>query len=57
MRGSSAQYWRRSLPETSALLPTETNVEMPRLSCARVVEDGEPERAALRERATLPAGG
>ena len=29
--GSSAQYWMRSLLDTSALLPTETNVEIPRL--------------------------
>jgi hypothetical protein len=32
VRGSSAQYWIRSLPETSALFPTETKVEIPRLS-------------------------
>ncbi len=32
VRGSSLQYWIRSLPETSALLPTETNVEIPRFS-------------------------
>ena len=31
VRGSSAQYWIRSLPETSALLPIEAKVEMPRL--------------------------
>jgi hypothetical protein len=32
VRGSSDQYWIRSLPETSALLPTETKLEMPRFS-------------------------
>ncbi len=30
--GSSAQYWMRSLPETSALFPADTNVEIPRFS-------------------------
>jgi hypothetical protein len=29
VRSSSAQYWIRSLPLTSGLLPTETNCEMP----------------------------
>ena len=32
------------MPETSALLPTETNVEIPMLSSVGVVEDGDPER-------------
>jgi hypothetical protein len=32
VRGSSAQYDKRSLPETSALLPTETKLDIPTLS-------------------------
>ena len=35
---SSSQYWSRSLPLTSALLPTATNVEMPSPSRPSVVE-------------------
>ena len=57
MRGSSSQYCRRSLPDRSALLPTETNVEMPMPRRARLVEQRDPDAAALRERAPIRPGG
>src|SRR5687768_17906989 len=55
--GSSAQYEIRSLPETSALLPTETNDEMPRLSASTWSRIARPSAPLCVSMATLPGGG
>ena len=57
MLSSDSQYWIRSLPEMSALLPTDTNEDSPRSSLRGVVDDGQAERAALREKSDPPAWG
>ena len=46
--GSSYQYASRSLPLTSALLPSETNVEMPHPVRVGAVQDRDADRAGLR---------
>ena len=48
---SCSQYWRKSLPDRSALLPTETNAESPRSQPVGGVDDRDPEPAALRQEA------
>ena len=46
---SCSQYCRKSLPDRSALLPTETNDDSPTPSRAGGLDDRDPETAALRE--------
>ena len=56
--GSPSQYWSRSLPDTSALLPTLTNVDRPTLPFGGELENREAQRAALRREARrVPRGG
>ncbi len=46
MASSSSQYWRTSLPETSARLPALTNVERPRprlVTFSRMAEPSAPD--------------
>ena len=57
MAGSSSQYSSRSFEETSALFPTETKAENPRPRACACSRTREPERAALRGEADVPAGG
>src|SRR6185503_5086517 len=55
--GSSYQYASRSLPLTSALLPSDTNVEMPsppRAACSRIATPTAPDWDAT---ANPPGGG
>ena len=49
--GSSSHHSSRSLEDTSALFPTETNPDSPRPWRASVREHREPQRAALRREA------
>ena len=56
MAGSCSQNRIRSLPEMSALFPTETKLESPSPSTLGVVHHGEAERAALRHEADAAAG-
>ena len=49
VRSSSSQYWRRSLPDTSARLPRATNDEMPTPSLAGLVDDRRADHARLRQ--------
>ncbi len=57
VRGSSLQYCTRSLPETSALLPTETNVEMPRFRRRASSRSARPRAPLCEDRPTRPSGG
>ena len=57
VRGSSDQYWIKSLPETSALFPTETKLEIPRFSRVACSRRARPRAPLWEESATLPAGG
>ena len=55
---SSSQYWRKSLPERSALLPTETNDDRPSPSVARRCSSSAiPSRRSARGTPTVPGGG
>ena len=54
--GSSSQYSRRSLDETSALLPIEMNAESPRLRSAAFSSSARP-RAPLCEENPIDPGG
>ena len=45
--GSASQYWRKSLPERSALLPIEMKRGQPEAQAVGVLDDREAERAAL----------
>jgi len=54
---SFSQYSSRSLPETSALLPTLTNCEMPSPSAPAVSRIASPSAPLCDENATGPAGG
>ncbi len=55
--GSSAQCSMRSLPETSALLPTLTNCETPTPSSLAWSRIARPSAPDCDEKATLPKGG
>ena len=56
--GSASQYSSRSLPDTSALLPTLTNVDRPTLPLGwRARESPCPSAPLCDENATRPAGG
>ena len=55
--GSCSQYSSRSLPETSALLPTLTNCEMPMPSDRAYSRIASPSAPLCDENATGPAGG
>ena len=55
--GSSSQYSSRSLPDTSALLPTLTNVERPTCRSAASSRIAMPSAPLCDESATWPAGG
>ena len=55
--GSSSQYSRRSLPDTSALLPTLTNVESPIWRWAARPRIAMPRAPLCDESATCPPGG
>src|SRR5205807_2516742 len=57
VRGSASQYCRRSLPETSALLPTLTNVERPTARSRARFRIAIPSAPLCDEKATRPAGG
>ena len=54
---SISQYWRRSLPDTSALLPTLTNVEMPRLRSPARARMASPSAPLCDDIAMRPGGG
>ena len=53
--GSSSQYCSRSLPLTSALLPTETKSEMPIPRLRGAAHQLDPETARLRQERDRPA--
>jgi len=55
--GSFSHHSMRSLPETSALLPTLTNCEMPSPSAPAVSRIASPSAPLCDENATVPAGG
>jgi hypothetical protein len=55
--GSSSQNWRRSLPETSALFPTLTNVENPSPYRPAAASAASPTAPLWDDIATRPAGG
>ncbi len=57
MPGSFSQYSSRSLPETSALLPTLTKCEIPSPSAPAVSRIASPSAPLCDENATCPAGG
>ena len=57
MRWSSSQYCMQSLPETSARLPAETNVETPRPRRCGVLEHRHRHRAGLAEQPDPPGRG
>ena len=57
MSGSSSQYWRRSLPLTSALFPRDTKVEIPRPSSAERASNAMPRPPDCDAKPTLPAIG
>ncbi len=55
--GSSSQYWRRSLPERSARLPAETNVEMPRPRFFAVASGAVPSAPDWLKSPSVPGSG
>lgn len=57
MSGSSSQYWMRSLPLTSALLPTDTKLEIPRPSSAARPIISIPSAPDCDENPSRPRGG
>ena len=54
---SSSQYWRRSLPETSARLPALTNVEMPRPRLRTFSRIAEPSAPDWQKKPARPRAG
>jgi hypothetical protein len=54
VRGSSSHHSRRSLPETSALLPTLTKLDMPRSSSRAVSRIATPSAPLCEAIATRP---
>ena len=58
--GSCSQYWRKSLPDRSALFPTETNDDSPDPEPRCRLDDRDPESSALghesRSRRRRPCG-
>ena len=57
VRGSSSQYSSRSLPDTSALFPSDANIERPRPSCVISARIASPSAPLCDENAMLPASG
>jgi hypothetical protein len=55
--GSPSQYCSRSLPETSALFPTLTNVERPTCRSAASFRMARPSAPLCDSSETVPAGG
>jgi hypothetical protein len=51
--GSSDQYGMRSLPDTSALLPTDTKLEIPRFSRDACSRSAKPSAPLCEDSATL----
>ena len=51
VRSSVSQYCSRSLPDTSARLPADTNVDTPEAAAGRLAEHGDAQRAGLAEEA------
>ncbi len=54
---SSSQHSSRSLPETSALLPRDTNIDRPRPRSPSIARIASPRAPDCEENATLPATG
>ncbi len=57
MRGSSSQKHSRSFPETSALLPIETNEEKPSERAVAMLMTASPRAPDCDMKATRPSGG
>ena len=57
VRGSASQYSSRSLPETSALLPSDTNIERPSPRSRSSARMASPRAPDCEENATGPATG
>ena len=55
--GSSCQYWRRSLPETSARLPAETKLDSPRPRRSASASSATPNAPDWLKMPTRPGGG
>jgi len=54
---SSSQYWMRSFPDTSALLPTLTKLESPRPRSRAYSRMASPSAPLCEDMATRPWGG
>ncbi len=57
MRGSCSQYWSRSLPEMSILLPAETKPESPIPSLEASSMTATPSAPDCVKKAMFPGGG